>query len=124
MVLTRNFRETIYARAKKDAAYRESMLTEAIDCLLAGDVETGKTILRDYINATIGFENLGEHLHKPSKSLHRMLSTAGNPNTKNFFEILSCLRMHEGLDFTVTTHRRQKKASRSTTGVREASVCV
>jgi hypothetical protein len=53
MALTRNFRETIYARAKKDAAYREAMLTEAIDSLFSGEVDLGKAILRDYINATI-----------------------------------------------------------------------
>ena len=87
MALTRNFRETIHARAKRDAAYREAMLTEAIDSLLSGEVEAGKAILRDYINATIGFETLGEKLNKPSKSLHRMLSPAGNPKTNNFFEI-------------------------------------
>src|SRR3989339_266159 len=100
MALTKNFRETIYARAKRDAAYRETMLTEAIDCLLSGEVEAGKAILRDYINATIGFETLGEKLHKPSKSLHRMLSPAGNPKTNNFFEILSFLQNNEGVDFT------------------------
>jgi hypothetical protein len=108
MALTRNFRETIHARAKRDAAYREAMLTEAIDCLLSGEVETGKAILRDYINATIGFETLGEKLRKPSKSLHRMLSPAGNPKTNNFFEILSFLQNNEGVDFTVITRHHQE----------------
>ena len=105
MALTKSFRETIFARAKKDAAYREAMLTEAIDSLLSGDVEVGKAILRDYINATIGFETLGEKLHKPSKSLHRMLSPAGNPKTSNFFEILNFLQNNEGLDFTIIAKR-------------------
>ena len=108
MALTKNFRETIYARAKRDAAYRETMLTEAIDCLLSGEVEAGKAILRDYINATIGFETLGEKLHKPSKSLHRMLSPAGNPKTNNFFEILSFLQNNEGVDFTVIARHHQE----------------
>lgn len=108
MALTRNFRETIHARAKRDAAYREAMLTEAIDSLLSGEVEAGKAILRDYINATVGFETLGEKLNKPSKSLHRMLSPAGNPKTNNFFEILSFLQNNEGVDFTVITrHHRE-----------------
>ena len=56
MVLTRNFRKTVQARAKRDPAYREAMLTEAVDSFLSGDVEVGKAMLRDYINATIGFE--------------------------------------------------------------------
>jgi len=107
MALTKNFRETIHARAKRDASYREAMLTEAIDSLLSGEVEAGKAILRDYINATIGFETLGEKLNKPSKSLHRMLSPSGNPKTKNFFEILSFLQYNEGVGFTVITRHNQ-----------------
>ena len=52
MALTRDFRETIQARAKGDTAFRKALLQEAIDCMLAGDLDTGKTVLRDYINAT------------------------------------------------------------------------
>jgi hypothetical protein len=33
-------------------------LKEAVDAPLSGDVETGKTVLRDYINATVGFDKL------------------------------------------------------------------
>ena len=47
------------------------MLKEGIECLLAGDVDTGKIVLRDYINATIGFEELGSLTNKPPKSLSR-----------------------------------------------------
>ena len=62
MVLTRDFRETIRARAKRDSEYRETMLTEAVESFLSGDVEVGKAMLRDYINATIGFEALGQQI--------------------------------------------------------------
>jgi len=102
MVLTRDFRETIRARAKRDSEYREAMLTEAVESFLSGDVEVGKSMLRDYINATIGFEALGQQIRKPSKSLHRMLSPAGNPNSKNFFEILRLLQDNEGVELSVT----------------------
>ncbi len=108
MALTKNFRKTIYERAKRDAAYRKAMLSEAIDSLLCGEIEVGKAILRDYINATIGFGTLGEKLHKPSKSLHRMLSPAGNPKTNNFFEILNFLQNNEGVDFTVIARHHQR----------------
>jgi DNA-binding phage protein len=93
MVLTRDFRKTVQARTKRNPAYREAMLTEAVDSFLSGDVEVGKAILRDYINATIGFEALSRQLDKPSKSLHRMLSPSGNPKTNNFFEILRAVRV-------------------------------
>ncbi len=68
MVLTRNFRDTIQARAKKDSAYREAMLTEAVGSFLTGDVDVGKAILRDYIKATVGFETLSRQINMPSKS--------------------------------------------------------
>ena len=102
MALTRDFRKTIQARAKRDPAYREAMLTEAVGSFLSGDVEIGKAMLRDYINATIGFEALSQQLDKPSKSLHRMLSLSVNPKTNNFFEILRFLQRNEGLELVVT----------------------
>jgi hypothetical protein len=57
MALTRDFKENIQGRARPDAAFREALLKEAVDALLSGDMETGKTVLRDYINATVGFDN-------------------------------------------------------------------
>ena len=107
MGLTKNFRETIQARARRDAVYRKAMLTEAVDSFLSGDVEVGKAMLRDYINATIGFETLSKKIQKPSKSLHRMLSPAGNPKTKNFFEILNFLQSNEGVELVVTARHHQ-----------------
>jgi DNA-binding phage protein len=115
MVLTRDFRETIQARAERDPAYREAMLTEAVDSFLAGEAEVGKALLRDYINATIGFEALSHQINKPSKSLHRMLSPSGNPGAHNFFEILTCLQSNEGLELVVTARHC------SDTGLRDSA---
>jgi len=56
--------------------------------MLAGDVETGKSILRDYINAAAGFGRLSEVTHKPAKSLMRMFSPKGNPRADNLFQII------------------------------------
>ncbi len=83
MALTKAFKATVVARAKRDAAFRKALLIEAIDCLLADDVETGKAMLRDYINATIGFEELSKATRKPAKSLMRMRGAAGNPQANN-----------------------------------------
>ncbi|MDY6839527.1 MAG: transcriptional regulator [Thermodesulfobacteriota bacterium] len=112
MSLTRDFRETIQDRAQKDPAFRKAMLAEAIDAFLSGHVETGKAMLRDYINATIGFETLSKKIQKPSKSLHRMLSPAGNPNTNNFFRILHYLQSNEGVELVVTARQAQDTAVR------------
>ncbi len=101
MALTRDFKETIRARAPEDAKYREALLVEATETLLAGDFATAKTFLRDFINATIGFEQLGHHVNKSPKSVMRMLSPKGNPRTENLIKILSCLQQREGVHFKV-----------------------
>jgi DNA-binding phage protein len=101
MALTKEFRETVYNRAQKDTAFRKALLTEAVNAYLAGDEVTGKSVLREVINATVGFEQLAADLEKPSKSLHRMLGPRGNPNTANFFAILRALQKRTGVRLTV-----------------------
>jgi hypothetical protein len=78
---------------------------EAIDLMLADDVETGKTVLRDYINATVGFEELGDATHKSPKSLMRMLGPSGNPQASNLLEIVAHLQEREGLRLKETVAR-------------------
>ena len=92
MALTRDFKESVLARVQRDGKYREALFTEAINAYLSGDTATGKAMLRDLVNATIGFEGLAAEIRKPSKSLHRMLAPRGNPNTENFFDIVSTLQ--------------------------------
>ena len=105
MAITRNFKETIQARALKDAKFRTGLLKESIESMLAGDTETGKMILRDYINATIGFEKLGSMVEKSPKSLIRMFSPSGNPTANNLFGIIHTLQKKEGVHFEVKTSR-------------------
>jgi len=69
MALSRDFKKTIQDRARRHSAFREALLKEAVDALLSGDVETGKTVLRDYINATVGFDRLATVTKKSPKSL-------------------------------------------------------
>ena len=93
-------RDRIQSRAA-DGAFRKSLLSEAVNAYLSGDEPTGKTVLRDVINTTIGFEQLAADLQKSSKSLHRMLGPRGNPNTANFFAILRVLQRRVGVRLTV-----------------------
>ena len=102
MALTRDFKETILARMRRDPRYRERLFTEAINAYLTGDTATGKAILRDLVHATIGFEGLAAEVKKPSKSLHRMLAPRGNPNTENFFDIISALQRITRVKLRVT----------------------
>ena len=105
MVLTRNFKETIQARIERDPTFREELLKEGVECLLSGDVDTGKAVLRDYINATIGFKELGGLTAKSPKSLMRMFGPNGNPQARNLFEIIGFLQEREGLHFKVQAVR-------------------
>ncbi len=102
MALTRDFKQTVMARAQRDRKFRQALFTEAINAYLAGDSATGKAMLRDLINATIGFEQLALEVSKPSKSLHRMLASRGNPNIENFFDIVSALQKKTKVRLSVT----------------------
>ena len=101
MPLTRSFRQTVAERAERDPEFREALLREAIDCFLEGEMAAGKIILRDYINATVGFKQLAEETHRSPKSLMRMLSPSGNPQARNLFEVIGCLQQHEGIRLEV-----------------------
>ena len=101
MGLTRDFKSTTYARAQRDAAFRKALLTEALNAYLSGEEIVGKNVLRDFINATVGFEKLATLVNIPSKSLHRMLSEKGNPSTASFFAILRALQEEFGLRLKV-----------------------
>ena len=105
MAITRHFKETIQARAQRDPEFRAGLLKESLDSMLNGDIETGKIILRDYINATIGFEKLGIVTHKSPKSLMRMFSPSGNPTAKNLFGIIHILQKKEGVQLEALISR-------------------
>ena len=102
MGLTREFRNTIAARVERDPRFREALFTEALNAYFAGDTAVGKAILRDLVNATVGFEELALMLKKPSKSLHRMLAPRGNPSTDNFFSIVNALQKKAHIKLRVT----------------------
>jgi hypothetical protein len=93
---TRSFRDTVQADIEKDAEFRRALLSEAVACMVSGDLETGKTVLREYVNGTVGFPALGEALGRSPKSLMRMLGPAGNPQARNLFEIVAYLQKAAG----------------------------
>ena len=105
MAITRKFRATIMDRALSDSAYRRHMLTEAVNELLAGDLDAGKAMLRDYINATITFQQLAKKLKKSDKSVHRMLGPRGNPRADNILDIIKILQVYERVQLRVEAHK-------------------
>jgi hypothetical protein len=108
MPLTKDFKETVRARLIRSPGFRKAVLQEAVDGLLAGDVDTGKALLRDYVNGTMGFERLGELTHIPAKSLMRMLGPKGNPQARNLFDVIRHLQQAEGVRFQVSLKNTTK----------------
>ena len=108
MPLTKDFKETVRARLIRSSGFRKAVLQEAVDGLLAGDVDTGRALLRDYVNGTMGFERLGELTGIPEKSLMRMLGPKGNPQARNLFDVIGHLQRAEGVRFHVSLKNTTK----------------
>lgn len=92
VALTRDFKQTVVARAKNDPAFAQALLDEALTLFLNGEPDTAKLVLRELVNATVGFEALAADVHKPSKSLHRMLSASGNPTMESLSGIFVAIK--------------------------------
>lgn len=107
MALTRDFKESVKARAERDPAFRKALFTEAVEQLISGEVEVGKAVLRDYINATIGFERLAKATGTPSKSLMRMLGPNGNPRASNLLAMLAKLQRVTGVHLAVGASKKR-----------------
>lgn len=102
MALTRDFKSTVLERARTDPEFRVGLLTEAAECLLNNEATVAKALLRDYVNATLGFQQLGVIVDKKPASLMRMLSDNGNPSLDNISQVLAAVRAHEGVDLHVS----------------------
>ena len=102
MSIKKDFRETVNTRVQKPE-FAEALLNEAASLFLNGEPETARLILRDLVNATIGFETLAHKTSLPSKSLHRILSVKGNPTMNNLTAIFTALRKQLNVNLEVNT---------------------
>ncbi|MEA3013930.1 MAG: hypothetical protein QOD42_2475 [Sphingomonadales bacterium] len=97
MVLTRDFKESVKERVRRDPAFAKALLDEAATLFLNGEPHAARLILRDLVNASVGFETLAAETNRPSKSLHRMLSEKGNPSMDNLAAIFGAVRKRLGV---------------------------
>jgi len=74
-------------------------------------------VLRDYINATMGFEELSQFFDKSSKSLMRMFGPKGNPQASNLFAVIRYLQEQEGVHLEVKARKVAQGA------VRQRPIC-
>ncbi|HVN29364.1 MAG TPA: hypothetical protein VMT64_12795 [Candidatus Binataceae bacterium] len=99
--MTVSHKEFLLDHIAKDHDFAEEFLREGVNLLFAGDVETGKAVLRDYIKATVGFEKLGKAVGTQSKSLIRMFGPRGNPQARNLFNVIGYLQKHAKIELHV-----------------------
>lgn len=124
MTLTRKFKKTVVARIKRDPAFAKARLDEAATLFLGDEPETARVILRDLVNATLGFEQLAKMTETPGKSLHRMLSPKGNPSMDNLTAIFGAIGSRLKVGLRVHTFRAawresiDGKSSKDEPGVR------
>jgi len=104
MTLSRDFKHTVVERVQRDPAFARALLDEAATLFLSGEPDAARLILRDLVNATVGFAQLAQLTHKPSKSLHRMLSPAGNPSMDNLASIFQAVRQR--LQVSLVAHSK------------------
>ena len=101
MATAKSFKDLVQSRMARDPDFATALLREGVDTLLSGDVDAGKSILRDYIKATVGFETVAQATATPTKSLIRMFGPRGNPQARNLFGVISYLQKQAGVAFHV-----------------------
>ena len=101
MPLTHSYRDTLHERIQRDPAFRVALFQEAMQVLMDGELGTARSVLRDYINATVGFEALGAATGLPPKSLMRMFGPKGNPTAANLLAVVAALQAGTGVHLQV-----------------------
>jgi DNA-binding phage protein len=109
MALTRDFKQTISARIQSEPAYAHALLQEACRLVMQGEPHTAKLLLRDLVNASIGFEQLARNMGKSPKSLHRMLSAAGNPTLGHLSSLFAAITSFLGVELELKVKRSRSR---------------
>jgi DNA-binding phage protein len=93
--------EVTVEELQNDREFLRAYLAEAISSLFKNEQSVGCLMLRDVVNATIGFPALAEKLGKKDKGkgLMQMLNKSANPAVKNLFSIINAVMEHEGFEF-------------------------
>ena len=108
MVLTRDHKETVRLRARRDPEFRQCLLEEGVRCLLAGEADVAKIVFGDYVEATVGFEQLGAMTGRTPESLRQMLGPECDPGASDLFEVIARILRYEGLVLQVSTVREER----------------
>lgn len=92
--------EIIVEQLSNDREFLKEHLRNAVTALFnTEEIGVGCLMLRDIVNATIGFPELAGSLGKSDKGLMQMLSSGSNPTITNLSSIIGEILKHEGLTF-------------------------
>jgi DNA-binding phage protein len=108
MPLTDLFKDAVKSRVERDSAFTTTLCEEALSAFFGGDMALGKSLLRDLVNSTIGFEGLAQEMNKSIKSLHRMLAPTGNPSVENLFQVIRIIQQNEDVKSQGNTLAKKK----------------
>ena len=86
---------------QKNPDFRQELIVEATNAFLDGDIDTGKRLIRDYLNATEAFPSIAMELKQNEKSIRRMIGSQGNPTLRNFANLLNACKRRESLELRV-----------------------
>ena len=111
MPLTIEFKEIVRDRIRREPGFGREILRGAIEAFFENEFAVGKLMLRDYINGTIGFRKLASLTGRNEKSLMRMFSEKGNPQTANFFQVIRELQAHTDVELLVRTREAGQKGN-------------
>lgn len=91
------YKDSMRAMVERNPDMATEMLEDTINALLAGDLDEGRLLLRQYVNATIGFPELARRTGKADKNLMRTLGPSGSPTAANLFQIIQACMKAEGV---------------------------
>ena len=114
----RNLHDLVQGRAGREPGFAGALLEEAVECMLAGELPTARSLIRDAIKGSMGYAELSKRTGTPEKSLVRMFGPSGNPTAANMSSVLKELQHHGRLRLRV---RAEPAAGRRPAGKRTGS---
>lgn len=95
MQLTEDFKTVLFQRMDREPGFREALLDEIVACLNQDDWVVGKLMLGDFVEGTLGINQLGKLTHRSPASLTQILDPEINSETQDLFDLVDYLRKNE-----------------------------
>lgn len=81
--------------------HRTAILAEGIQCMLNGEIEVGRGMVKYCVDADLDYSGLADITGQPVESVTLMFGRGSNPKLQEFFEAVSCISRREGIELAV-----------------------